>query len=54
MEYCPTALMLADYYTTPRMGAKFQEFRNYVMRWESMRYSSKIEHCIVLKIMLLV
>ena len=27
--------MLADYYTKPLMGTKFQEFRNYVMGWKS-------------------
>jgi len=27
VQYCPTGLMLADYYTKPLMGSKFQEFR---------------------------
>ena len=35
VQYCPTGLMLADYYTKPLMGAKFQEFRNYVMGWKN-------------------
>ena len=35
VEYCPTGLMLADYNTKPLMGAKFQEFREYVMGWKN-------------------
>ena len=35
VEYCPTGLMLADYYTKPLMGAKFKEFRDYVMGWKN-------------------
>ena len=35
VQYCPTGLMLADYYTKPLMGAKFQEFRSYVMGWKN-------------------
>ena len=35
IQYCPTGLMLADYYTKPLMGSKFQEFRNYIMGWKS-------------------
>ena len=29
--------MLANYYTNPLMGAKFQEFRNYIMGWKNMK-----------------
>ena len=36
IQYCPTGLMLADYYTKPLMGTKFQEFRSYVMGWKNM------------------
>ena len=35
VQYCPTGLMLADYYTKPLMEAKFREFRSYVMGWRN-------------------
>ena len=45
VEYCPTGLMLADYYTKPLMGAKFQEFREYVMGWKNITdLVTSIEH----------
>ena len=50
IEYCPTGLMLADYYTKPLMGAKFQEFRHYVMGWKSIEHLIKgIEHSAQIK-----
>ena len=33
VEYCPTDLMLADFYTKSIVGRKFQEFREYLMGW---------------------
>ena len=41
VQYCPTGLMLADYYTKPLMGAKFREFRSYVMGWKNISYLVK-------------
>ena len=35
VQYCPTGLMLGDYFTKPLMGAKFKEFREYVMGWKN-------------------
>ena len=35
VQYCPTGLMLADCYTKPLMGAKFREFREYIMGWRN-------------------
>ena len=31
MEYCPTLLMIADYFTKPLMGARFRELRDFIM-----------------------
>jgi hypothetical protein len=31
IQYCPTDAMLADYFTKPLTGSKFQKFRNVVM-----------------------
>ena len=33
VEYCPTGLMLADFFTKPLVGSKFKEFRDYIMGW---------------------
>ena len=35
VQYCPTGLMLGDFYTKPLMGAKFKEFREYIMGWKN-------------------
>ena len=34
IEYTPTHLMLADYYTKPLMGSLFVKLREYVMGWK--------------------
>ena len=34
MEYLPTDLMLADYFTKPLHGAKFAFFRDFIMGWK--------------------
>ena len=34
-EYCPTHLMLADYFTKPLRGKLFKEQRAYIMGWKS-------------------
>ena len=31
IQYCPTGDMLADYFTKPLQGSKFQQFRNLIM-----------------------
>ena len=33
VEYLPTELMLADYFTKPLHGAKFKYFRDFIMGW---------------------
>ena len=35
VEYLPTHLMLADYYTKPLMGSKFNLLREYIMGWKA-------------------
>ena len=35
VEYLPTHLMLADYYTKPLMGSKFNLLREYIMGWRA-------------------
>ena len=34
VEYCPTHLMLADYFSKPLRGKQFQEQRSYLMGWK--------------------
>ena len=36
VEYLPTDLMLADFYTKPLNGAKFEYFRKFIMGWRPM------------------
>ena len=31
LEYCPTGVMIADFFTKPLQGAKFLEFRKFIM-----------------------
>ena len=33
VEYCPTHLMLADYFSKPLRGKLFREQREYLMGW---------------------
>jgi hypothetical protein len=33
VEYCPTHLMLADYFSKPLRGKLFKEQREYIMGW---------------------
>ena len=35
VEYCPTLLMLADYFTKPLQGIRFRELRNVIMGYKS-------------------
>ena len=37
VEYMPTHLMLADYFTKPMQGEKFRELRSFVMGWRPLR-----------------
>ena len=34
VEYCPTSIMLADFFTKPLQGRLFQKFRNVIMGYE--------------------
>ena len=34
IEYCPTSIMLADFFTKPLQGQLFQKFRSVLMGWE--------------------
>ena len=34
VEYCPTELMLADFYTKPLQGRLFKRFRDVLMGYE--------------------
>ena len=36
VEYLPTHLMVADFFTKPLVGALFKKLRNYVMGWRPM------------------
>ena len=36
VEYLPTDLMVADYFTKPLNGAKFKMFREFIMGWRPM------------------
>ena len=36
VEYCPTHLMLADYFSKPLRGKLFHEQRAYLMGWKPM------------------
>ena len=36
VEYLPTGLMLADFYTKPLQGRQFEFFKQYVMGWKHM------------------
>ena len=38
VEYCPTTIMLADYFTKPLMGNRFRELRSVVMEQKSVFY----------------
>ena len=33
VEYCPTDEMIADYFTKPLVGSKYNEFRNKIMNF---------------------
>ena len=37
IEYCPTAIMLADYYTKPLQGQLFKDFRDVIMGHRAMK-----------------
>ena len=42
VEYLPTDLMLADFFTKPLHGSKFHYFRDFIMGWKpisDLRYS---------------
>ena len=34
VDYLPTNVMLADYFTKPLMGKRFMDLREYVMGWK--------------------
>ena len=36
VEYLPTHLMVAGFFTKPLVGALFQKLRNYIMGWRPM------------------
>ena len=36
IEYLPTHIMLADYYTKPLQGSRFKVLREYIMGWRPM------------------
>ena len=36
VEYLPTGLMLADFYTKPLQGRQFEFFKQYIMGWKPM------------------
>ena len=45
VEYLPTNLMLADFFTKPIQGERFRELRKNIMGWESLRsllYTQKL------------
>ena len=47
IEYCPTELMLADFFTKPLQGNLFRKFRAVIMGWapiSSIRYKGAKEH----------
>ena len=35
IDYCPTLMMIADYFTKPLMGGRFREFRRIIMGQKS-------------------
>ena len=35
IEYCPTEMMLVDFFTKPLQGAVFHKFRNVIMGWKT-------------------
>ena len=35
VEYCPTYLMIADFFTKPLFGIRFREFRKVIMGYKS-------------------
>lgn len=37
VEYLPTHLMLADFYTKALQGKLFQSFREYIMGWKPIK-----------------
>ena len=37
VEYLPTDMMLADFFTKPIQGVKFRELRSYIMGWKSLK-----------------
>ena len=41
LQYCPTELMLADFFTKPLQGALFLKFREVIMGW---KYISTLEY----------
>ena len=34
IEYCPTSIMLGDFFTKPLQGQLFQKFRNVLMKYD--------------------
>ena len=34
VEYCPTGMMIADFFTKPLQGKLFEEFRNLIMGYK--------------------
>ena len=36
VEYLPTHIMLADYYTKPLQGSRFRNLREFIMEWRPM------------------
>ena len=36
VKYCPTELMIADFFTKPLQGSKFQSMRRKIMGYEPM------------------
>ena len=42
IEYCPTDVMVADFFTKPLQGAVFHKFREVIMGWKPMSSLKKI------------
>ena len=47
IHYCPTAEMLADFFTKPLQGRLFHKFRNVIMGWQHISTLQNIDESVL-------
>jgi hypothetical protein len=50
VEYCPTGVMIADFFTKPLQGILFQKFRNFIMNIDQQTYSMQDHRSVLGKV----